>query len=87
MNVFQSVPVRRPVTPADEVAMVRVCTPFEVSQLKPPVAPAVTIVCVELVEPFREVIPAELPQSKPVDCKTPLTSRIQFVPDKLERVS
>ncbi len=37
-------------------------------------------VCVDEVEPLRDVMPAELPQSKPVVWSTPPTSRIHEVP-------
>jgi len=87
LKVDQSVPVRRPVTPAEDVAIVRVWVPFEVRSENPPVAPAVAKNWVLDVEPFNEVMPAELPQSNPVDCRTPFTSRMQLVPDKEERAS
>ena len=55
LKVDQSVPVKRPVTPADDVEMVNVWIPFEVPMEKPPVAPAMANVWVDEVEPFNDM--------------------------------
>ena len=75
LNVWKFAAVRSPAAEALDVDMVKVCTPFAVAMLNPPVAPAVANVCVEEVEPFNEVRP--VPEASAVQTIVPVALRVK----------